>query len=84
MENSLNEGEPHPMAYDARQFVAKYIAQNPLLIESIASCALTDNRSAQICYSTLARMLHKEPVSDRYVLGLAWFLKNMEESDDGK
>ena len=79
MENSLNEGEPHPMAYDAQRWVAKYVANNPMIIESIASCALTDNRTAQICHSTLIRLLNSEPVSDRYILGLAWFLKNIEK-----
>lgn len=80
-ENSLEEGERHPAAYSAIEWIAAYVARNPSIIESVASCALAGNRSAEICHSTLTRMLKKEAVSDRYVLGLAWFLRSVEERE---
>lgn len=52
-----------------------------LLQESLASTALSGNRSAEIMSETLRRLLNGEPVSDRYLLGLAWFLRNWK---DGK
>lgn len=79
MESSLREGEPHPIARNAQLWVAKYVAMNPMVIESIASCALSNNRTAEICHSTLTRLLNGEPVSDRYLLGLAWFLKELDK-----
>ncbi len=79
-EVSLEEGEPHPMAFDARDWVAKKLAEPKVLFlvqESLASSALADNRAATIMGSTLERLIKSEPVSDRYVLGLAWFLKKL-------
>jgi hypothetical protein len=72
---TLRADEFHPMAQSAFDFVKKYIKKNPMMLESLASCALSDdNRTAQICYETLRRVIYEEPVSDRYLLGLAWFL----------
>ncbi len=72
-EHTLNSGEAHPMAYVA----AEYINENmePALVESIASTALSGNRTAEICWSTWERLQKNEPVSDRYILGLAWFVR---------
>ena len=84
-EATLKEGEPHPTAYDAQQWVAKYLADPTTLYrvkECLASCALADNRGADVMLSTLNRLLNSEPVSDRYILGLAWFLRGLEEKDD--
>jgi hypothetical protein len=46
------------------------------LQESLASCALEGNRLAEICGETLRRLLAHEPVSDRYLLGLAWYVRD--------
>jgi len=81
-EISLNEGEPHPVAFSAQQWVAKYLADPKTLFkvqESLASCAMSENRAADIMLSTLDRLLDSQPVSDRYLLGLAWFLRNLDE-----
>ena len=40
--------------------------------EAFSSCAIEGNRLAEVCSETLRRLLIGEPVSDRYVLGLAW------------
>lgn len=72
-------GEPHPMARDAFAFIRKQGAENLLMLaESLASCALSGNRTAEICSGTLDRILTGKPVSDRYVLGLAWFMMQAE------
>ncbi len=88
MENSLKEGEPHPVAYGAKQWISDYLVGKlpnhsainvEMLVESLASTALSGNKTAEICLSTLQRLLNGEPVSDRYVLGLAWLLRGMKD-----
>lgn len=76
---TLKEGEVHPATYIAR----KYILRDPLKLmqyqEALASCALADDRMAEVCCETLRRLLASEPVSDRYLMGLAWLLWSMDE-----
>lgn len=72
----LEVGEPHPSAFAAKD----WIAEQPLDVlmtwrGSFASCALSDNRLAEICCETLTRLMEGKPVSDRYVLGLAWAMR---------
>ena len=77
---TLDPTEPHPSAFDAKEYIASLGAEKLMRYrESYASCALADNRLAEICGETLHRMMHGQPVSDRYLLGLAWSLKSMEE-----
>jgi len=80
----LKEGEPHPMAQDALTYVKTWIHKGgmkevAMLRESFASCAIEGNRVGEICGETFDRIMTGQPVSDRYLLGLAWFLRNMEE-----
>lgn len=79
-EESLEEGEFHPIAPSVMQWFREWKRTqgvNYLLVrESIASTALAGNRLAEICNSTLDRLDNGEPVSDRYLLGLCWFLRN--------
>lgn len=81
---TLAVGEAHPAAHDAFKYVRKYIS-NPkrlcFMRESLASCALSGNRVAEVCFETLERILNGQPISDRYLLGLAWFLKEMEKME---
>lgn len=39
-------------------------------------------RFYEILGGTLARVLEGKAVSDRYILGLAWFLRDRKESDE--
>lgn len=48
-------------------------------MESFASCGIENNRLAEVCGETLRRVLAQEPVSDRYLLGLVWTIRQMEE-----
>ena len=76
----LDLGEPHPMAYESQQYISNISADRLLrYAESYASCAMSGNRMAEICGATLSRLLRSEPVSDRYILGLAWSLMLMEK-----
>ena len=80
-ENTLQPGETHPMAYVALGFIMSKL-ENPLFQsrrEALASCAMSNNRIAKICLETLRRIENKEAVSDRYLLGLAWFLRSFGE-----
>lgn len=78
----IKDGEYHPAANSAM----RYIKSIPYLRivtmqEAMASCAIEGNRMGEICSETLDRILTGKPVGDRYVLGLAWFLRDMEEKD---
>ena len=52
------------------------------LMESFASCAIDGNRFAEVCGETLRRVMTGEPVSDRYILGLAWAVQGMESPEN--
>lgn len=83
---TLADGEPHPAAFDAKRWILAYVrrhdtAQVFRLLESFASCSIEGNRLAEVCGETLRRLVHGEPVSDRYILGLCWTLRNMEEQE---
>ncbi len=86
MDGQLKELEPHPAAEGARQWLIEYVRRKDAyallrLQESFASCAIGSNRLAEICSETLRRLLNKEPVSDRYLLGLVWTIRDMEEKE---
>lgn len=48
-----------------------------ILREALASTALSGNRLAQVLHGTLERLAKGEPVSDRYLLGLCWYIKEI-------
>ena len=77
----LKDDEIHPQAYSAMAYVRNFLVNHKnilLLQESLHSCALEGNYSAEICGETLRRVIGAEPVGDRYILGLAWFLHSLE------
>jgi hypothetical protein len=78
---TLRIGEPHPSAIHALRYVIGlgYVRQSTLM-ESFSSCAIDGIRSAEVCGETLRRVMHSEPVSDRYILGLAWAIRNMDSN----
>ena len=82
---TLKLGEPHPAAIDALRYVAELgFMRQSTLMESFSSCAIEGNRFAEVCGETLRRVMHREPVSDRYVLGLAWAIRGMESSENSQ
>lgn len=86
---TIREDEYHPAADSAMVWIKWFIASDPLrwiqIKEAISSTALSGNRMAEICSETIRRLAENEGVSDRYLLGLAWFLRdNFErDSDEG-
>ncbi len=78
----LLDDEAHPASDSALNYVCS-LGYNKLMLwlESFASLAIENNRLAEICHETLRRILNHEPVSDRYLLGLAWTLKELEDAE---
>lgn len=76
---TLELGEVHPATHIAAEYIDAQIDKHPFIQEALASCALSDNRIAEVCSETLRRWLNKEPMSDRYLMGLAWMLWSMEQ-----
>ncbi len=82
---TLEVGEPHPAAHNAKMWILEYIGRKDvkdifILLEAFCSVGLSGNRLADCCGETLRRLLHGEPVSDRYLLGLAWTMRDMEST----
>jgi hypothetical protein len=77
MRGTLNANEYHPAADSAKHYLAS-LGWADLCIwqESFASCAIEGNRLAEICSETLHRLMGGEPVSDRYILGLAFTIQS--------
>jgi hypothetical protein len=80
--DTLEPGEFHP----ATNIALDYILTIPyhelkILQESFSSCAIEGNRLAEICAGTLRRLLHGEPVSDRYLMGLAWAITKIKSPE---
>ncbi len=86
----LRLGEPHPAAYSALQYLLSLGLEKLIMWQgSFSSCAIEGNRMAEICSETLSRVLdnigkEKIPVSDRYLLGLAWEIRSGEERLDNE
>lgn len=73
---TLKDGEAHPSAFAALEWL-KLLPMFELIKwqSAFSSCAISGNRLAEICSETLRRLMDGEPVSDRYILGLAWSMK---------
>lgn len=85
MENeaTLKENEPHPSAHIAMNFLAEQKMQFKdwmMMQEAIASNAIEGNRMAEICLSTIRRLEEGKPVSDRYLMGLAWMVYSIKNN----
>ncbi len=84
---TLKEGEVHPSAHKAFAWVKEKLIDVPKyfrLLEAMSSCAIEGNRLAEVCGETLRRIMNGQNISDRYLLGLAWFLKEMEDNESKK
>lgn len=78
--SELAPGENHPACEIAKRIVAERIAQMGgfILLESLSSCAIEGNRLSEICADTLDRVMTGKPVGERYLMGLALMLIEME------
>jgi hypothetical protein len=76
----LKVGEPHPAAFAAKEYLAGLGVEKLMMyLAAYSSCAIEGNRLGEICGETLDRLMKGLPVSDRYILGLAYSIKTMEE-----
>lgn len=79
---TLPLGQPHPAAESALAWIRTQPL--PTLLqwqEAFASTALEGNFAAEVCGETLRRLLEGEPVSDRYLLGLVWVMREGADAD---
>lgn len=78
----MPEGTPHYGAHIAMDYI-RSIDQGQLLIyaESFSSVSMSGNHLASVCSETMSRILGGRPVSDRYLMGLAWVILNMERKN---
>jgi len=86
-EGTLQQGSFHPAAESAIRYI-KGLAPLDLLMyqDTFASLSISGNKLAEICCNTLERIIKGDPISDRYLLGLAWTIKcniEMREDSDG-
>lgn len=86
--STLTTEEYHPAADSAMVWIKWFISSDPLrwlqIKEALASTALSGNRMAEVCLGTIERLANSEPVSDRYLLGLCWFLRDSFERDSNE
>lgn len=72
--------EPHPAAYNALEYLRNVpVGEMARIQEAMASSAIEGNRMAEVCLSTIDRILTGQKLSDRYLLGLAWFIKELRD-----
>lgn len=77
-QSELELGEYHPSANSAMAWYKQWSLNSVRYMmtkEALASTALSGNRLSEICLGTMRRLENGEPVSDRYLLGLCWFLR---------
>lgn len=79
-EYSLSESETHPAAEMAMEWFRDYQAncteQWLAARGGIVTAAASGDSPARIMLSTIARLENGDPVSDRYLLGLCWVLRD--------
>lgn len=72
----LTPEEFHPAARSAYRWLKGYMVNNAedyrRLRVSLQISADEGNRQAQVCMGTIERLENGQPISDRYLLGLAW------------
>jgi hypothetical protein len=80
----LAKAEAHPAALAALQYLnALSFEEKENFLLTFSSLALEGNRLAEICSGTLRRIIDGEPVSDRYLLGLAWEISSIRMTQAG-
>ena len=80
---TIRRGEYHPAAAAAMAYMKTLsLITLTMYLESFSSCAIEGNRLGEICSETLNRLMKGDPISDRYLLGLAWTIKSMEENNE--
>ena len=76
-EATLKEGKYHHGARIALAYIEerqKNAIDWNVIVGALSLTALSGNRTSDICLSTIERLRKGEPVSDRYLMGLAWII----------
>lgn len=82
MNGDLKLGEPHPSAQGALRYVLNLGLEKLMMYQgAFSTCAIESNRLGEVCSETLRRVMNKEPVSDRYIMGLALALMDLESTE---
>lgn len=83
--SEILEGEHHPAANSAYRWLKGFMVANAPDYEvcklAIGLAADSGNRQAQICMGTIERLATGKPVSDRYLLGLAWTILHIQYNE---
>lgn len=74
---TLNAGEPHPASLSALYWLRSQPKEViNLCVMSFTAAAGSGNRLGEVCLETMNRIMEGKPVSDRYLLGLAWAIRD--------
>lgn len=80
----IPSGEIHPATISAANWIGR-LGKEKLrrYLGALSSCAIESNRDAEICGETIRRILAgQHSIPDRYILGLAWYLRHIMEDKD--
>lgn len=81
----LRADEFHPAARSAYRWLKGFMVTNSgdytEYKKLLAAAAMTGNRQAAICIGTIDRLALAQPVSDRYLLGLAWTILHLHNHE---
>lgn len=83
--SEIGPEEHHPAANAAYRWLKGFMVSNAKVYaeyrDLLAIAAAAGNRQAQICTGTIKRLQAGQPVSDRYLLGLAWTILHMHNHE---
>lgn len=83
--SELTAEEFHPAARSAYRWLKGFMVTNQAdylqYKEALAYAALAGNRQAEVCMGTIERLRKSQPVSDRYLMGLAWTILHLHNHD---
>lgn len=79
----LKQDELHPAAQVAMEYVNKFITDNIretiLMLEAFENMSHSGDRLSIVCHESLRKVINCESIGERYLLGLAWTMRDMYE-----
>jgi hypothetical protein len=82
----IRPDEFHPAARSAYRWLKGFMVSNAddyvRYRTAMSIAAASGNRQAQICMGTIDRLRASQPVSDRYLLGLAWTILSIHNKGE--
>jgi hypothetical protein len=84
---TLSPDEHHPAALAATVWLTDYLLGRSgkihVMLEEFSSMGASGNKLGEVCEETLRRLIVGDPIGDRYLLGLAWAIKEMDVKGKG-